>query len=287
MSDIITPLLTTTDWNDEWKRLQAAREHADSAAVWNEKAKTFPVKHGSQDGYAGQFLQLAAIEPGESVLDMGCGTGVLATPLARDGHRVIACDFSQGMLDVMTADMQSLGVTSAETHLLSWSDDWDAHGIGEDCVDVALASRSIATYDLKEALMKLDRVARRRVCITLPASLSPKADDELLAAAGLPAPVGIDFRYAFNILASLGNRPEVSYITSSRLEVFPSYDAARETFCKIALSAMRGLAEDGQLDEVPSRLSAWLDDNLVEDEQGVHLQRPREVKWAFLAWSPR
>ena len=54
-----TPLLATTDWNEEWQRLQIAREHADDAAIWDEKAKTFPVKHGSQEGYVARFLELA------------------------------------------------------------------------------------------------------------------------------------------------------------------------------------------------------------------------------------
>ena len=285
--DIFTPLLTTTDWNEEWKRLQNAREHADDAAVWDEKAKTFPVKHGSQTGYVERFLQLAAIAPGESVLDMGCGTGALATPLAQAGHHVLACDFSQGMLDVMTADMQSLGVTNADVRLMSWDDNWDAHGVVEDCVDVAIASRSIATYDLREALLKLDRVARRRVCITLPASLSPKVDDELLAAAGFSSRVGCDFLYAFNILASLGRLPEVSYIPNTRLEIFDSYDDAITAFSRIVSSAMEGLATTEQLEAIPHRLEKWLDNNLTEDNRGVHLIRPRNVTWAFLAWAPR
>jgi ubiquinone/menaquinone biosynthesis C-methylase UbiE len=38
--------------------------------------------------------------PGRRVLDLGCGTGLLATRLARDqaGCRVVGCDFSAGML---------------------------------------------------------------------------------------------------------------------------------------------------------------------------------------------
>ena len=33
MHDEFTPLLTTTDWNEEWKELQKVRRHADDAAV--------------------------------------------------------------------------------------------------------------------------------------------------------------------------------------------------------------------------------------------------------------
>lgn len=279
-----TPLLTTTDWNAEWKLLQAARGHADSADIWDAKAKTFPVKHGSQQGYVARFLSLAGIRKGESVLDMGCGTGALTTPLAAAGNRVIACDFSRGMLDVMAADQQQLGVNGVETRLMSWDDDWEAHGLGEGCVDVALASRSIATSDLAVSLCKLDLVARRRCCVTLPCGPSPKSDPVLLAAAGFPERIGRDFLYAFNILAQLGKAPQVAYIPNTRIETFGSPEDALETYTEIVRGAVRGTASETELSAIKENLAAWLDRELVHDESGFHLAEPRNVTWAFIAW---
>ncbi|MBQ9000882.1 MAG: class I SAM-dependent methyltransferase [Eggerthellaceae bacterium] len=283
--DIFTPLLTTTDWNAEWKRLQTARKHADSSEVWDKKAKTFPVKHGSQAGYVSHFLDLADVQPGEAVLDMGCGTGSLATPLAKAGHRVIACDFSRGMLDVMEADQRSLGVGGVEVHQISWTDDWEAVGLGTNCVDVAIASRSIATYDLQEALLKLGNVARRRACITLPRSATPKIDDSLLSAAGFDNRAGRDFLYAFNILAALGKSPEVSYIPNTRLELFDSFDDALAGFSSMVKDAVEGLASEREIEAIPTRLRPWLEDNLVQDDDSWHLKHERQVTWAFIAWS--
>ena len=40
-----TPLLTTHDWNEEWKELQKARRAADDASHWDKRAATF----GSKD----------------------------------------------------------------------------------------------------------------------------------------------------------------------------------------------------------------------------------------------
>lgn len=286
-SSTFTPALTTTDWNEEWKELQVARRHSDDAAVWDEKAKTFPVAHGEQTSYVQQFLQLAGVQPGETVLDMGCGTGALATPLAQAGCHVIACDFSRGMLDAMEDDQRSLGVKGVSTHLISWADDWEAIGLREGSVDVALASRSIVTNDLKASLEKLDRVARRRVCITLPCGPSPKTDTRLLEAAGLSQQLGRDFLYAFNILAAMDKNPEVSYIPSVRIEAFPTFEEARDGFSKIVRDAAAHLVSADELEAALVRLRAWLEDALVEDETGVHLPTPRKVTWAFIAWTPK
>jgi hypothetical protein len=167
---------------------------------------------------------------------------------------------------------------------MSWEDDWDAFGITEGSVDVALASRSIATSNLKESLLKLNRVARRRACITLPSGPSPKSDPKLLAAAGFENHVGRDFLYAFNILAQCGMMPEVAYIPTSRLEVFDSPEDALACFTDIVRSAVRGTVSEGELAAIPARLDPWLRENLVQDERGVHLKMEREVTWAFIAW---
>lgn len=88
------------DWAAAWKEEQLRRNNPDNADMWNERAKGFAKTCGTSP-YATAFLERAAIRGGETVLDMGCGSGTLALPLARAGHEVYACDFSQGMLDAL------------------------------------------------------------------------------------------------------------------------------------------------------------------------------------------
>lgn len=286
------------DWAEAWRRLDAERAKPDDPTAWDARAATFPTKHGSQAGYVGRFLELAGVRPGETVLDMGCGTGALATPLAHAGHTVIACDFSTGMMGRMLEDQAALGVTGVHAVQMSWQDDWNACGVGPRCADVALASRSIATADLEDALLKLTRAARRRVCITMPRSATPRIDDGLLKLVGFRANRPPDFVYAFNILVAHGIKPEVSYIDNTREETFDSREDA--------IGALWGLIEqcsDPAVKEIDPasariRIGEWLDDgNLVEnpaagevDGNGVaqrplKLARPRNVAWAFLAWN--
>lgn len=110
------------------------------------------------------------------MLDFGCGIGLLAIPLAKMGCKVIACDFSEGMLAMLREGAAAAGVSdSIDVRLLAWDDDWQAAGIEPDSVDVAIASRSISTHNLLGALTKLDRTARERACVTVAAGARPVA----------------------------------------------------------------------------------------------------------------
>ena len=125
MTESFTPLLTTTDWNDEWMQLQKARRHCDDASYWNERAKTFTSKD-APNPYVNAFLERAGIAPGESVFDMGCGSGALAVPLGKAGHAVTAADFSEGMLSLLEGALEKHGVTNVRCEQMRWEDDWEA-----------------------------------------------------------------------------------------------------------------------------------------------------------------
>ncbi len=289
------PALTTTDWNAEYQQMQLLRRKTDDAAYWDKRAQTFTTKD-APNTYVEAFLKLAHIKAGESVFDMGCGTGALALPLARAHHPVIAADFSAGMLGQMIEQAQLQNITSLTPLQMSWEDNWTAFGIGENSCDVAIASRSIAVNDLRTALLKLTKVARRRVCITLATGSSPRTDERILREIGLPAVAGKDYLYAFNILAQEGIKSEVSYIESTREYTFNSYDEALEHFSSMVIDATRSFASEREVDQALITLADWLQAELVINETAGHLDKkgvaqgkwrlrePRKVTWAFLAW---
>ena len=302
-------LLMSTDWNAERMRLQEERRQPDSPAWWDARAKHFRPQETSP--YARDFLALAAVRPGERVLDMGCGSGTLAIPLALAGHDVIAADFSQRMLDELQRAAHEAKVPAqtlvrgssqsapASSHSLpgtvalrrlAWDDDWAAAGLEEKCVDVAVASRSLATHDMRAALLKLEGAARRRCCVTLACNAGPRYDAAVLDAVGVSVGESVDYLYAFNILAQMGRAPEVRYLDSYRKDTFDTLEEGVADFAR--------MLEHGNEEKVPA-LRSYLAAHMVENPetgqpgpkgrlQGRYtLDHERLVRWAFISWEPR
>ena len=281
--------LLETDWNAEWKALQAARRSPDDPAFWDARARHFQPRETHP--YARDFLDLAAVRPGERVLDMGCGAGSLAIPLAQAGHGVVAADFSPRMIDALEEGVARYGLETLVTPLLvAWDEDWAAAGIEAKSVDVAIASRSIATSDLEAALVKLDRAARRRCCITLVATASPRYDTHIMNAIGASVTNSRDYVYAFNILVGLGINPEVRYIDSPRRDTFDSLDDGVADFARM----LEG-GNENRLAALRSYVAEHMVDNPNAGEPGPKgkpqgrfmLDHIRTVRWAFIAWAPR
>lgn len=304
MDQTFTPLLTSTCWNDQWKEAQKRRRPPDNAAYWDKRAATFRTKD-APSSYTDQFLEFAAIEPGETVFDMGCGNGALALPLAAAGHCVLAADFSQGMLDDLKAKAETRGVSSLiDPLLLSWEDNWEAAGIEPNCVDVAVASRSVATADLEASLRKLSAVARRRACATLTTGASPHVDSAVFEALDLPVPRGFDYLYAYLVLSEMGYVPEVRLIRSYRTKSYQDEEEAAADLTAMVRKFAAAPGADGmgaplpesRIEDALARLRPWLTEQLVpnphagEDdghgsvEGALQLRNPRVITWAFLSW---
>ena len=203
------------------------------------------------------IYKLLALEPGESVLDMGCGAGSIAIPLARAGHPVIAADFSPAMLATLDAGIKYYGLEDRITPLeLAWDDDWDLVAPVVKAVDVAFASRSVTTTNLKGALAKLDRTARRRCAVTMVANSSPRYDLHLMNAIGVSVTRSNGFVYAFNILIQMGALPQVTYFESPRRDTFDSLEAGVADFSR--------MLEHGNEDKI-DRLRDYIAHHMIEN----------------------
>lgn len=291
MGDDIIPL-TSRQWNDLWEIKQDLHQADHDAAFWNERAKSFTNKD-APGSYTDCFLKLASIATGESVFDMGCGTGNLSIPLAETGHKVLAADFSSGMLDKLKERALEERLDNIKTVELSWEDDWLASGIVPKSYDICLASRSIATHDLRAALLKLTAVAKRAVCITLTCDSSPRIDDRALREVGIETRPSFDDVYALAILQGEGYFPKVDYIKTQRADLFESFDQALEKYTSMLDAAIEQAGTSILRENAISKLQDWLYANLVEasnskddgkNSRHLCLKEPRNTTWAFMSW---
>ncbi len=265
------------DWNAEWMRLSDQREVDHDAAFWDRRARTFS-GGGEASPYVAGFIECMRARPGESVLDVGCGSGALALPLARAGHDVVGLDFSQGMLDVLRRGASAAGLRNVKTIHAGWDDDW--HAAGARVADVVIASRSLDVRDLRAALQKLGEFARRRVCVTLPTDGLLYAQLLAHAAVGRPYTRRGDQATALNVLRQMGIEAEVAVLEHAGASRYESREAAHE-------SLRRVIAPADEREE--AALGRFVTEHLVEttgdDGRPVWRQEPEiTVRWAFLAW---
>lgn len=243
-------------------------------------AAACPEHYTSQAEYIADFLALADVRPGESVLDIGCGPGTLALPLARAGHRVCAIDSSEGMIAALRRAI--VGTDLPITPIVaSWDDDWAALGVAP--ADVVLASRSVIHSDMDAIVGKMTAFARRRAALTITEVGTPREDGRLLALFGRELRSNPDCGAIIEAVRSRGFEPQVERIVSLKRDTYADLDAAVAANAK-ALGITAG--EDAEI------LWAYLGEHLVEghDSDGaprVEKDYERAITWAFVAWSPR
>ncbi len=269
------------DWEAAWHAYQDARTKPGNVEHWDKRAASYG-SHSSSGEYERTFIERSGIQPGETVLDMGCGVGLLAVPLAQMGCRVVCADFSTKMLEALDRRARETGVSDRiEAHHLAWDDDWRAAGILPESVDVAISSRSMATYHLTSAMTKLDETARRRVCATVASGRSPMKDERAYEAVGRARNVVSDHVFVINVLLAHGVYPEVSYVITHSLPGFASHDEAFEK-----LSAMLGddlnPTEQGLLHRFLDE--HYRDNPAASDYRTFEADAEREVRWAFISW---
>ncbi len=161
------------------------------------------------------------------------------------------------MLGTLDAGIEYYGLEDLITPLeLAWDDDWDLVGPVAKAVDVAFASRSVTTTNLKGALAKLDRTARRRCAVTMVANSSPRYDLHLMNAIGASVTCSNGFVYAFNILIQMGALPQVTYFESPRRDTFDSLEAGVADFSR--------MLEHGNEDKI-DRLRDYIAQHMIEN----------------------
>lgn len=233
--------------------------------AWDERSAGYG-RRGATSHYGDDFIGRLDLSGARTLLDVGCGPGTLALPLAARLQRVIAVDHSPGMLAALRERATTQGITNVDTLLRSWGDDWSDVPV----CDIAIASRSLTVTDLRDALGKLISRARLRVCVTYLDGGS-FVDPEILELAGVPGRRIPDHAIVVGALRQMGFQPQVGYIDT------PARFAGSADFAEFA---QRLRWHTGPLDDAAlGRLRRWYDADPVRARAGG-----RPVRWAFISW---
>ncbi|ABK83253.1 class I SAM-dependent methyltransferase [Campylobacter fetus] len=118
-----------------------------NANAWDDMSNSYPRYNDSAMKKDVNFVlnwceEIGVRFEGKSIIDIGCGTGTVAIPLASKGAKVCGIDLSPGMLEVLENDAKTLGIDSLITTFIS---DWDSYEI-KDKFDIVLTSLTPALH---------------------------------------------------------------------------------------------------------------------------------------------
>lgn len=265
-------LVTSVDWNQAWRAGRArTQQRWDGRAFWNTRATSF-AGHARESHYGDDVLALLRPSPDWTVLDVGCGAGTLAVPLAAKVESVTAMDISDKMLELLAQRCAELGISNVKPVLAGWEDDWRASGIGAH--DVVIASRSLFASDLGAAIAKLTALAKKRVMIVSLVGDGPY-DRAIFDAVKRPLYRGPDFRFIVNYLAQVGIFANLSFIREIEDKTYATLEDAVE--------GMRWML-DGITAAEETLLRAHLFARCVPRAGGLALPQPKVTRWAAIWW---
>jgi len=246
------------------QHLAASRGQPKPSQAWDARAGELG-KRMRQSRYAQDFIARMQLDGARTLLDVGCGPGTLALPLAQRLEQVVGLDYSAGMLQALSDHAYALGLQNVRPLLRAWEDDW---ADVPDC-DIVIASRSTVVEDLAGALAKLHAKARRRVYLTHLAG-GHFIDPAIQRQVGRVRPPMPDYIYVINILHGMGIHPTLDYITvDGQLAGAVDFD----DYARRVARSMGGLDDDER-----GRLQAWYGGASPRERAGAPL------RWAFIHW---
>ncbi|MCX6076493.1 MAG: class I SAM-dependent methyltransferase [Campylobacterales bacterium] len=233
---------------------------------WDNRSKELaPTMQNSS--YVGEFISRMDICKEDVVLDIGCGPGTLAIPLARLAKQVIAIDFSAQMLAELETYAKKEGITNIKTYHIGWDDNWSL--LPE--IDIVVASRSVEVQDIGASLSKISSHAKKACYVTYKAGGS-FVDMDILEFIGKKIITKPDFWYIPILLYKDGYLPQIDYITSQRGSIKSSN---AEEFIESLIWSL------GSLDEAQQDKAREYHNLFIETNQN----QPKPFTWTFIAWN--
>lgn len=145
--------------------MNSADKYPASQTFWEVKARRYPRPFDLQSLVRANRVMTLLKERGVDVaegriLDIGCGTGCFALPLARKAIEVVGLDFSATMLDRLMTEAAYFRIRNVRTHLMAWQE-VNPMSLGfSGAFDVVWTSMSAAVRSAAD-LARMEQCSRR------------------------------------------------------------------------------------------------------------------------------
>lgn len=243
----------------------------DKRDFWDGRAQEFS-EYAANTGYPEEFIRILQPRMKWTVLDMACGGGTIAIPLADKVKSITAVDFSQQMLDIVNWRCRMGGIDNVKTLPGRWEDDWEHLGIGEH--DVAIASRSLIGHDVKSLINKLNKAAREAVYMSVAVGSGP-FDKLLFESTGRKFNIGQDYLHYYTMLYEMGIMANVAFIAERHRNQWDSHEEA--------LQDQRWMFH-GMTEEEKDKVRTYLKRHLVQVMGRWRLPYSKQCHWAVMWW---
>lgn len=258
-----------TDYDRLWSKQLKEFDHGrDGAAYWNRRSLTFD--HGCQNStYAQDLMSRMDLHPECSVLDVGCGCGAVAIPLARRVNRVTALDIAPIMLEKLRHRAAVAGLTNITTVNQDWNQ--VAIGRGIEQHNIVLLSRCVLA-PLSQALHRINEAAVSACYVVWRAERSDGYEAEVAEAMGKEPSIYPDYSAICGILRCMGISASIEVFESTNHEEYATLEEA-------VLSIAKGAEiDDGQF----ARLLAVARNRLTK-ANGLY-SSVHKAEWALVSW---
>ena len=167
--NVINP--ESLDWSEVLKRWNESSTSSEKPS----EEESIQMNNTLEESYPSVLVERLHLEPEWSVLDMGCGDGALAIPIAKRVRSVLAIDQLEPRIQNAIEFAKREGVSDKITFVTEKLHDAVQSGRIHPC-DVVLASRSVGlasksvgrpVNDVKRDLAIIDSLAKKRVYLTV------------------------------------------------------------------------------------------------------------------------
>ena len=268
-----------TDWIALWRELVTLKSSPEKQSQnkgdhWLERAGQFntAVKRRWENPDSSREFVISLLKPGDTLLDIGAGTGAWETLLAPRLKSITALEPSPSMRSILQQNLQEAGIENVDIIPGSWPEEnMHPHTF-------SLCAHSM--YGCADFVVFINKMmaVTRKTCILiirqpLPGSLMTLAARKVF---GHPHD-SPNFEVAYNALLQMGIHADVIMENSGSWEPWTSSDFEQAL---ITLKEKLGLFSPSRFD---NDLSALLRENLVEE--GGRLIWPAGVRSVLIHWN--